>query len=163
MLKNNYHAYLAGEDAVAIKTGLQITNSSSILPSNYKMAWLMVLPPEKLDEDQQKMLKHLRTDDGINQFYELAQDFRRILNTRSVAEFDVWLTRADHFSVKSVNNFAKALRDEYAFIQASLLYEWSNRQTEGQINRLKFIKRQMYGRASFDLLRQKVLYYPGST
>jgi transposase len=150
------HTFLAGEDAVAVKTGLQITNSSSILPSNYKMSWLMA--PEKLDEDEQKMLIHLRIDDVINRFYELEQDFRRI-----VAEFDDWLTCADQVSVKTVKNFAKALRDEHAFIQASLVYEWNKGQTERQINRLKFIKHQMYGRASFDLLRQKVLYYPGFT
>jgi transposase len=40
---------------------------------------------------------------------------------------------------------------------------WSNGQTEGQVNRLKFLKRQMYGRANFDLLRLKVLYPSGFT
>jgi transposase len=63
----------------------------------------------------------------------------------------------------TVRNFAKSIRSEYIFIRAALEHEWSNGQTEGQVNRLKFIKRQMYGRASFELLRQKVLYYPGST
>jgi transposase len=124
---------------------------------------LLALDPDKLDEDDKKMLAHIRSDAVIDSFYALAQDFRNLLKDRSVAAFDTWLDTADHSPLKTVRNFSKSLRDEYSFIRAALEHEWSNGQTEGQVNRLKFIKRQMYGRASFELLRQKVLYYPGST
>jgi transposase len=59
-----------------------------------------------------------------------------------------------------VQNFAVSLRQDYAAARAALELPWSNGQTEGQVNRLKFIKRQMYGRANFDLLRLKVLHPP---
>jgi len=154
---------LAGEDPITVRTGLAITSSSTILPSNYKLSWLLVLDPDKLDEDDTKMLAHIRSDAVIDNFYALAQDFRNLLKDRCVAAFDTWLDAADHSSLKTVRNFSKSLRDEYSFIRAALEYDWSNGQTEGQVNRLKFIKRQMYGRASFELLRQKVLYYPDST
>jgi transposase len=154
---------LAGENPVTVRTGLEITSSSTILPSNYKLSWLLVLDPDKLDEDDKKMLAHIRTDAIIHNFYDLAQDFRKLLKDRSVPALDAWLETADHSSLKTVRNFSKSLRDEYIFIRAALEHEWSNGQSEGQVNRLKFIKRQMYGRASFELLRQKVLYYPGST
>ena len=47
---------------------------------------------------------------------------------------------------------------ERAAVRAGLTLPWSNGQTEGQVNRLKMLKRQMYGRANIDLLRQRVLY-----
>ncbi len=53
--------------------------------------------------------------------------------------------------------FAEGVRQDLAAITAALALPWSSGQTEGQINRLKFIKRQMYGRANFDLLRKRVL------
>jgi transposase len=86
-----------------------------------------------------------------------------LIQERSADQFDTWLDTADQSSLKTVRSFAKGLREEYPFIRAALEYEWSNGQTEGQVTRLKFIKRQMYGRASFELLRLKVLYHSGST
>ncbi len=54
--------------------------------------------------------------------------------------------------------FAASLRRDYGAVQAALTLVWSNGQLEGQVNRLKGIKRAMYGRGKFDLLRQRVLY-----
>jgi hypothetical protein len=57
-----------------------------------------------------------------------------------------------------VRSFAAGLRRDGEAVMTALSSEWSNGQTEGQINRLKMIKRQMYGRANFDLLRARVLH-----
>ena len=54
--------------------------------------------------------------------------------------------------------FAAGIERDYAAVRAALSLPWSNGQTEGQVTRLKLVKRQMYGRAKFDLLRQKVLH-----
>ena len=51
-----------------------------------------------------------------------------------------------------------ATSDNEAAVRAGLTLIWSNGQVEGNVNRLKLIKRQMYGRANFDLLRQRVLH-----
>lgn len=153
----------AGEDPRIAHTNLALTNSSSILPSAYKLAWFISLPPEKLTEAELALLGHLRQDVVIDQFYELAQAFRQMVTQRLVDQLDPWLKLAANSPLKTVRFFGKFLKDEYSFIRAALEHEWSNGQTEGQINRLKVIKRQMYGRASFELLRQKVLYQPGST
>ena len=61
-------------------------------------------------------------------------------------------------SCKSLKSFANGLRSDLAAVRNALSMPWSNGQVEGQINRLKFIKRQMYGRAKLDLLRKRVLY-----
>ncbi len=57
-----------------------------------------------------------------------------------------------------LENYASGLDRDQAAVLAALTLEWSNGQTEGQVNRLKTLKRQMYGRANFDLLRKRVLH-----
>jgi len=54
--------------------------------------------------------------------------------------------------------FAGSPQSDYQAVKNALVYAWSNGQVEGQVNRLKLIKRTMYGRAGFDLLRRKVLW-----
>jgi transposase len=60
--------------------------------------------------------------------------------------------------VAELRTFAAGVRQDYGAVAAALEYPWSNGPVEGQINRLKTIKRQMYGRANFDLLRARVLW-----
>ena len=76
---------------------------------------------------------------------------------------DTWLEEAEQCGLKVFKNFAAGLRRDYEAVKAALTYEWSQGQVEGQVNRLKFIKRQMYGRAKFDLLRKRVLGMPTPT
>lgn len=60
----------------------------------------------------------------------------------------------------TLKNFALGLRRDYDAVKAALTYEWGAGQTEGQINQLKLLKREAYGRAKFDLLRRRVLGMP---
>lgn len=60
--------------------------------------------------------------------------------------------------MKEFESFARGLSEDYEAVMNSLRYEWSNGQLEVQVNRLKLIKRMMYGRAKFDLLRAHVLH-----
>jgi transposase len=69
-----------------------------------------------------------------------------------------WLDEAESSGVAEFESFADALKRDHEAVKATLSCERSNGQTEGQINRLKMIKRQMYGRANFDLLRARVLH-----
>src|SRR5690349_20740363 len=70
---------------------------------------------------------------------------------------DAWLADARACGVRALETFAAGLERDGAAIRAALTAPWSSGQAEGQITRLKQIKRQMYGRASFDLLRRRVL------
>jgi transposase len=58
---------------------------------------------------------------------------------------------------REISSFAACLKQDYDAVKTGLTLEWSNGQVEGQVNRLKLLKRQMYGRAGFDLLRARVL------
>ena len=69
-----------------------------------------------------------------------------------------WLDRADASGLPELRSFAAGIRRDRAAVAAALSLAWSNGQTEGQINRLKVLKRQMYGRAKLDLLEKRFLY-----
>jgi transposase len=86
------------------------------------------------------------------------QRFAALLRERQGAEaFDAWMHDACASSLREVRQFAQKLRQDEAAVRAACSLEWSRGQVEGQINRLKLVKRSMYGRAKFDLLRQRVL------
>ena len=87
----------------------------------------------------------------------LAEDFAVILRERRGAELEEWLERARASDIRVMRSFATSLRQDYAAVNAAATLPWSNGPTEGNINRLKLLKRQMYGRAKLDLLRQRVL------
>ena len=87
----------------------------------------------------------------------LAQAFVQMIRNRNASALQPWLEEAVRNGVSELRTFATGIKRDQAAIQAALTYEWSQGQVEGQINRLKLLKRQSYGRASFDLLRHRVL------
>lgn len=89
--------------------------------------------------------------------HQLAHDFLRLVRERGRDGLDPWLTEAEGGAVPELRRFAAGLRRDQAAVEAALTYAWSSGQTEGQVTRLKLIKRAMYGRAGFDLLRRRVL------
>ena len=88
----------------------------------------------------------------------LARQFVQLVKDRCGEDLDQWLNEVATSGIKSLKSFANGIRGDLAAVQNALSMPWSNGQVEGQINRLKFIKRQMYGRAKLDLLRKRVLY-----
>lgn len=94
---------------------------------------------------------------------DLAQQFTDMIKGRQGEHLPVWLREATASDIHELKTFAAGLQAHEPAIQAAMTYEWSNGTTEGHVNRLKLIKRQMYGRANFDLLRIRVLHAPRST
>lgn len=86
-----------------------------------------------------------------------AQTFVTLVRERRAADFDAWLAWAATCDSAAMRGFAASLRRDAAAVRAALQDEWNNGQTEGQVNRLKMLKRQMFGRAKLDLLRQRFL------
>lgn len=124
-----------------------------------QVAMLFVRRPETLTDKQRACIDVLcRADAAIASAYTLAQEFTTMARERQGDELDAWVARAIASEIADLQRFASGLLLDRAAVQAGLTLEWSNGQTEGQVNRLKSVKRQMYGRAGFDLLRQRVLY-----
>ncbi len=115
--------------------------------------------PETLSGKQQMCVEELCQADGaIARAYTLAQAFTTMARERHGAKLDAWIAQVAASELADLQRFAAGLLPDKAAVQAGLTREWSNGQTEGQVNRLKTVKRQMYGRAGFDLLRQRVLH-----
>ncbi len=128
-------------------------------PTPRQVAMLFVRCPETLTEKQQACVEELcQADSAIGTAYALAQAFTTMARERQGEELDAWIVRTRASENADLQRFAAGLLRDRAAVHAGLTLEWSNGQTEGQVNRLKSVKRQMYGRAGFDLLRQRVLH-----
>ena len=77
---------------------------------------------------------------------------------RTTAALHRWMERAQATGIRSLQNFVERLRRDVLAVEAAVIHRWSNGPVEGRVNRLKTIKRSMYGRARFDLLRARVLH-----
>lgn len=136
------------------------TSSQARLPSARQLAWVMVKDPEQLTDTERLTLAHIQQEPAVTTVYLLAQQFVVMIKQRQVEQLEPWLAACTAGGIAQVQSFALGIRQDYAAVHAALATDWSNGQTEGQVNRLKFIKRQMYGRAHFDLLRLRVLCPP---
>lgn len=97
---------------------------------------------------------------AIEQAYTLAQDFLKVLASAKPNNLSPWMRQALTSKLTPFETFATGLHRDLAAVKAALELPWSNGRVEGHVNRLKLIKRQMYGRANFDLLRIRVIYQP---
>jgi transposase len=119
--------------------------------------WLL-RPVEELRPDEQVYRRHLLDADAeLRCAYGLAVAFGLLLRERQREQLDPWLTHAERSGMPEFREFVRVMRRDYAAVAAALSSAWSSGQTEGQITRLKSVKRQMYGRAGFALLKQRVL------
>ena len=87
----------------------------------------------------------------------LAMSFRGLLRSGNVEPLDSWMSDAASSGIHAMRQFAATLRRDLVAVRNAVSEPWSNGQTEGQINRLKTLKRAMYGRAGTDLLRARML------
>lgn len=145
-------------------TGLAATVPTPPMPrptrvlSPRQARWLLLRPVAALRADDALHRDCLlQQGDQIREARVLAEDFGCLVRARDRAALAPWLERATASDVIELREFAAMLRRDHAAVEAALTYEWSNGQTEGQITRLKYLKRQMFGRASFRLLKQRVL------
>jgi transposase len=123
--------------------------------------WLLVRPPNDLSDEEQAQLAALCEGcPAIAIAYPLAQRFIQMIRQRQAQALNRWLSDALASGIGQLRRFAKGLQLDYDAVYAALCLPWSNGQTEGQVNRLKVLKRMMYGRAKFDLLRLRVLHPP---
>ena len=119
----------------------------------------MILSPEKLTAKQQQQLEQIcQASSDVHTMYLLSQEFVTLLKQHQAEALDDWLKRAQACHVAELTSFVNGIRRDYAAVQAACSRSESNGVTEGHINRLKFLKRQMFGRAHLDLLRIKVLH-----
>jgi transposase len=127
-------------------------------PSARSVSFLLVSRPEKRSQLGQLYLEQLcQVETEMAQLYELTLSFLTLVRERRGEDLDAWRTQVAASEIAPIVRFSEGLQDDLAAIKAGLTLPWSNGVTEGQINRLKLLKRQGYGRAHVALLRQRLV------
>ncbi len=123
-------------------------------------AILVTRPADKMSEEQQQLFDRITIQcPDVIALRKLALDFRDALTAAESTQLRQWIEKAKRSAFGSVVRFAYGLQKDISAVAAAVDTPWSTGQVEGQINRLKTVKRQMYGRAGFELLRARVLPY----
>jgi transposase len=127
-------------------------------PSLRKLTSLIMKRPENRVEDAEKLLELLSSEKPkITTTVALARTFSEIVRQQRAAKLDLWLEQAEKSGYRVWRNFASGIKQDYKAVHSALSLTWSNGPTEGHVNRLKYLKRQMYGRGKEDLLRKRAL------
>jgi len=124
-----------------------------------QMAYSLLRRPDKRTEaEQTQLLQVQQADPLLATLATHTEAFARMVRERAAERLEPWLEGVLASPWRELKRFAQGLRQDYAAVKAALTSRYSNGPTEGHVNRLKLFKRQMYGRAKLDLLRQRVLY-----
>jgi len=154
-------------DEAGDKPAEDTANAAPALPSSRQLAWLIVRPRDEISAAERATLARLELDRQAGGVIGLVQRFVALVRKSGVGQTPVrhaqlaaygeWLADAVSSDVDAVRTFAAGLEQDGAAVRAALTMPWSSGQAEGQINKLKLLKRQTYGRASLDLLRRRML------
>ncbi|GHO82432.1 transposase [Dictyobacter formicarum] len=121
--------------------------------------WLFVRDPEKLDEiEREDLAAFCEASAPLKKAYDLLQDFLSMVHKREGQRLDAWLVRVAESELPELQSFAAGVEKDKDAVQAGLTWAINNGMVEGHVTKLKLIKRTMYGRAGFALLRQRVLH-----
>lgn len=119
---------------------------------------LLYRPLDKIKEISPEILEHVNTKypEFIN-IVNLVRQFKQILKNKNANELDSWIETANNLKIREVNSFANGINRDFTAVKNAIIYDYNNGLAEGSVNKLKVIKRIMYGRCNFEILRTKVL------
>jgi transposase len=123
------------------------------------LSYIMIRRTGDRSDDEREQLEQVQQHDSIiAHIATLANDFTAMVRERLPEQLGSWLETVQASAYASLKSLATGMGQDILAVRAALELPYSNGQTEGQVTRLKLVKRQMYGRAKLDLLRQRVLY-----
>ncbi len=122
-----------------------------------RAAWLVLQRPNTLTDKQKTLLERLTQRSELSEIIRLAQGFIDLVRQQLPKQLESWLEKAKASTVKAFQSFAKGLDEDYDAVKAGMSLDVSNGPVEGQNNRLKMLKRQMFGRAGLDLLAKRLI------
>ncbi len=121
--------------------------------------WLFGRDKKSLDEvEQEDLATFCQASPTLKRTYDLVQDFMQMVRKREGYRLDAWLERIAASDLTELQSFAAGVEKDKAAVKAGLTWSINNAQVEGQVTKLKLLKRTMYGKAGFPLLRQRVLH-----
>ncbi len=132
--------------------------TGEVIPTVRQLRWYLFLPATHLKEPA---LSHLNTvleaEATLRRAYGLIQSFGKMMEERKAEKLAEWLVAVEESGIAELKSFGVGVQRDEAAVRAGLSEIWSQGVVEGKVNKLKMIKRKLYGRANFDLLRIIVL------
>ena len=119
---------------------------------------LLFKPLSKIPQLDNLLIEHVNNQYPIfNQIIELVNKFRVLLKNKEIHLLEDWIKAATLLNVREINSFIEGIKRDLLAVKNAIRFEYNNGLAEGNVNKVKVIKRIMYGRNSFELLRNKVL------
>jgi len=167
-----------GHQTIVLDTVRRFRNASGLLPKVRKSMteplstdlihqppslrtltyWVLQRPENRTTEHEKLISRICEEQPQLGLAIGLAQSFASMFRQQKAGALENWLEQADQNHYRGWKNFGAGLKQNKKAVRAALTLSWSNGPTEGHINRLKYLKRLMYGRAKDDMLRQHVLW-----
>jgi len=123
------------------------------------LRWLLARKREDLDQEEQIRLDQLlKVSADVSLIYALLHTFLSMVRERKPGQLRAWMQEAVKSGLAELKSFVGGIERDYDAVKAALHLPWNQGQTEGFVNKLKTAKRMMYGRAGFELLRQRLLH-----
>lgn len=133
------------------------TVPATLLSAN-RATWLVMRVHKERTREQKQLIKKLKIHSPVlKTAIELSEAFCKLIRHRQPEQFETWLQQVEVSDLVPFAKFAQGLQQDYEAVKAAMTLPISNGPVEGQINRLKLLKRQMYGRAGIKLLEQRFL------
>jgi len=142
-----------------VRTRPQPRPAADRLATARRVCWLLLRPDNDLTQAEQTFRSHLYTVcPEVTLAQALVKDFARILRESDVDGLSAWLDQAEASGIAELRALVRSIWIDRPAVEAAVRTGWSNGQVEGSVNKRKLTKRAMYGRANFDLLRQRTLH-----
>lgn len=120
--------------------------------------WILKRPEDRVASEERLLAQITEGQPKLIETVSLARAFTALIREQQEDQLTRWLDRASHSNYILWRNFADGLKQDEKAVRAALRFPWSNGKTEGHVNRLKYVKRLMFGRANDDLLRKRVFW-----
>lgn len=125
-----------------------------------RVLWWLLLPQHRTEAQTAYLTQLEALSSEIRTATALVTEFFTLTRERAGERLEPWIQRVQGSGLKELERFSRGLQEDWEAVVAGLTLPWSNGPTEGHVNRLKLVKRQMYGRAGFELLRGRFLARP---
>lgn len=140
----------------SIKTEVK-NNTNYLKRSKLKKLFFYDLANIKNENLKNDIIFYRNQNKELSNLIDLEKEFKITIFSKNPEQLDVWIEKAKLINVPELNSFINLLESDIAAVKNAIIYDYSNGLTEGFNNKTKVIKRQMYGRCNFDLLRLKIL------
>lgn len=145
------------------RENMHATNSDYFPKEYIQRKALSQLIYKKIEEvniiSQDQYEKVLEEYPQLARIYALLREFYEIVFSKSAGKLEMWIKRIEEFDIPELQTYCNGLKKDIDAVKNGILYEYNNGIAEGSVNKIKLIKRTMYGRNSFEMLKAKVLFH----